>query len=387
MGYKVEILPPPDDESVRLGLKYTNNDICYPAIITIGDVLKALASGRYDPDDIAVAFTETGGPCRATNYISLIKKAVLAAGFDNIPVISASFQKISSNFQPGFILNRPKLTSLILSSLLVVDQIIRMYYATAVRETRSGESLQVLQRHLAKARESIGCWTMKNRNKILAAAIADFNGVPTRQGIYPKAGLVGEIYVKYNPFGNNNIVDKLMKNGIEVVIPPLFTFFIQTFVNVEFNHFNNIERSSSLQRKKLSVIHALVNRKIRQANRMMSQFRHGLEPVILPELLAEKAKKVINLANQAGEGWLLPGEIVAMAESGIRNIISLQPFGCIANHVVAKGIGARISSLFPDLSLLNLDMDAGNSDVNMQNRLDFFIHSAKSRDGQEPAFS
>jgi predicted nucleotide-binding protein (sugar kinase/HSP70/actin superfamily) len=171
-----------------------------------------------------------------------------------------------------------------------------------------------------------------------------------------------------------------MDKGIQVVMPPMINFFIQTFVNTQFNHLNHIENASIVNRKTRDFLRQIIEKKVGQVNNAMTKFRHSLEPLILPRSLANKAEKVLCLSNQAGEGWLLPGEIVAMAESGIRNIISLQPFGCIANHVVAKGISTKLGRLFPDLNILNLDMDAGNSDANIQNRLDFFIHSAKSYD-------
>ena len=171
-----------------------------------------------------------------------------------------------------------------------------------------------------------------------------------------------------------------MRSGIEVVVPPLLTFFSQPFVNIAFNHSNNIDKTGFVERKTQDLLHRIVVGRVREVNGLMPQFRHSLEPISVPDALGMQASRVISLVNQAGEGWLLPGEVVSMAESGIRNIISLQPFGCIANHIVSKGIGSKLSRLFPDLNFLNLDMDAGNSDVNLQNRLDFFIHSAKADD-------
>ncbi|NNK57056.1 MAG: CoA activase, partial [Desulfofustis sp.] len=187
LGYQVEILPPPDRESIRLGLKYTNNDICYPAIVTVGDVLKALETGSYDRDEVAVAFTETGGQCRATNYHSLIKKGLLNGGYGDIPVITASFRKLNSIQQPGFRVNRLKLISLVLSSLLVADQLIRMHHATAVREKNSGDSLAVLKEHVARARKKVAGWTLKDSETILSDAIEDFNSIATDSDTYPKA--------------------------------------------------------------------------------------------------------------------------------------------------------------------------------------------------------
>jgi predicted nucleotide-binding protein (sugar kinase/HSP70/actin superfamily) len=307
-----------------------------------------------------------------------LKKALLQAGYDDVPVVSASFSKQSANDQPGFVLNRPKLISLILSGLLVIDQFIRMYHATAVRERTKGDSLAVLKRHLGLARDSVGQWGVKKPGNVLKKAIADFNRIETVKGSYPKAGLVGEIYVKYNPFSNGNIVDRLMREGIQVTVPPLITFFLQSFVNVPYNYTHHIEDCSGLGRRSLALLQRLVDAKIRKSNKLMSHFKLDLEPIQSAYELAGKATKILNLSNQAGEGWLLPGEIVSMAESGIRNIISLQPFGCIANHVVAKGISKKLADLFPDLNFLALDMDAGNSDANIENRLAFFIHTTKA---------
>ncbi|BBO86051.1 2-hydroxyglutaryl-CoA dehydratase [Desulfosarcina ovata subsp. sediminis] len=377
MGYQLEVLPPPDTNSVKLGLKYVNNDACYPAIVTIGDIIKALKSGNYRLNETAVALTETGGQCRATNYVSLLKKALLLAGYDNIPVVAASFSTKSANIQPGFSVNRPRVISLIFSILLVVDQLIRMYHATAVREITRGDSLAVLKKHFDQARNHIGRWTLKDGDDILKKAIGDFNRIKTYAGSYPKVGLVGEIYVKYNPFSNGNIVERLTREGIQVIVPPLITFFLQTFVNIPFNQVHHIQSSLSLDRWSLAFVQRRVDAKIRYVNNLMSSFRFALEPIQPIVELSKKAEKIVSLSNQAGEGWLLPGEIVTMAESGIRNIISLQPFGCIANHIVAKGISKKVADLFPDLNFLTLDMDAGNSDVNIQNRLAFFIHATK----------
>ncbi len=378
MGYKFKILPQPDKESVRLGLKYSNNDICYPATITIGDVIKALESGKHKATDIAVAFTETGGQCRATNYVSLLKKALLKAGFHDIPVVSVSFNKDSANNQPGFSLNRPQLISMLFSGLLVVDQLIKMYHATAVREMVAGESLELLKTHLDETRNHLGNWNVKKGREILIKAISDFNKVSTKSGKYPKVGVVGEIYVKYNPFSNGDMIRQLMDEGFEISTPPLLPFFMQTTVNIQFNHFSHIERSSLIARKSLLLLQKLVDAKVSKTNKMMSQFKLPVMPTHTANELAIKAEKVINLSNQAGEGWLLPSEVVAMAEAGINNIISLQPFGCIANHIVAKGVANKFLKLYPDLNFLPLDMDSGNSNVNIQNRLAFFIHSTKT---------
>lgn len=384
LGYKVDILPPPDDESVKLALKYANNDICYPALVVIGDILKALKSGKYNPEDVAVALTETGGQCRASNYTPLLKKALLNAGIGDIPVVSAGLSKESLNSQPGFKLNRPRVVSLIFSGLLVVDQLIRMYHATAVREKIHGDSLSLLKKYLYVVRSRVGKWTVQDAEAVLLDAVRGFNGVDVRTGEYPKAGLIGEIYVKYNPFSNGNIVEKLINEGIEATVPPLITFFMQTFINREFNQERHISSSSPLTLKSLQMLEKIVDWKISRINEITSGFKLGLSPMLSIRTLAGKAAKVLDLSNQYGEGWLLPGEVVAMADAGIRNILCLQPFGCIANHIVAKGVAATFQRMYPDLNYLALDMDAGNSDANIENRLAFFIHSTKESAQRRP---
>lgn len=375
MGYDVDVLQSVDETSEEIGLKWVNHDICYPAVLVIGTLVKALESGRYNPEDVALGLSSTGGQCRASNYVSILKKALLDAGYENVPVVNIGLDKEITDDQPGFSLNRPKVISLAFSTLLVVDQLVRMHHATAVREAEPGASKKVLKHYLNTARKQLGSWTLKRGERILADAVEEFNEVPTQSGNYPKAGIVGEIFVKYNPFSNGNIVGKLQAEGIEVNVPPLYTFFLTSLINDPYNHNNNIERVGLLKRGLYTMLKKYVDSKINRSNEIMSDFKHDLKPLRTIEELAENAKKLVNLSNQYGEGWMLPAEVVDFAESGIKNIISLQPFGCIANHIVAKSIQKRLSELYPGVNYLSLDLDSSSSEANVQNRLEFFIHN------------
>ncbi|MCD6353363.1 MAG: 2-hydroxyacyl-CoA dehydratase, partial [Proteobacteria bacterium] len=373
LGYRVEVLPPQDRSSVDTGLKYVNNDMCYPAVIIIGDVIKALQSGKYDPEHTAVMFTQTGGPCRASNYLSLAKKALISAGFNDVPVLSLSTKRI--NPQPGFTIDKKGLIERLGMGLIFTDALVRMYLATAAREVNTGESETIHQKYLAKMEKWIEEANFGGLLNLLKEAISEFNAVEVKNESVPAVGVLGEIFVKYNSFSNNNIIEWLIEQGVEVVIPSLVEFFTHRFVNEKFDQSVYLKRSL-----KESVLTRLLDNYTRyylfQVERVMQNFRYYRNPHDLKEL-AEAASKAISLANQAGEGWLLTAEMIAMLEDGIGNIVCLQPFGCLANHITGKGLERKLKAMFPHLNLLSLDMDAGTSEVNILNRLHFMVIAAK----------
>lgn len=217
MGYKVEHLPPADRQSVELGLKYTNNEICYPGIILVGDVIKALQSGKYNPAEITVGISQTGGQCRDSCYLSLFKKALVAAGFGNIPVVSLATNLNPLNEQPGLDLNYALFAYKLLMGIVYTDTLSNLYHATAVREEQKGTALEVANRYLAYMESG---QMALNPGPVLATlkkAVAEFNGIKTHTEKLPTAAIVGEIYVKLNSFGNNHVVEWLMQQGIEVI--------------------------------------------------------------------------------------------------------------------------------------------------------------------------
>lgn len=373
-GYDVENLPPSDPESCDWGLKYANNEICYPATLIVGDIIKAFKSGRYKPEETAVAITQTGGQCRASNYISLIKKALTDAGYSNVPVMSLTFGSSIKNEQPGFKVNWLKMLPIALNAVLFSDCIAKFYYAAKAREKEAGSAVQLKDKYLAEAARLIHDGRWKELPQCLARAAEEFDGICTDTQC-PKVGIVGEIYLKFNRFSQKDLTEWLSRQNIEIVPPILTDFFMQSFVNRKVWKKSGIEKSR-MPEFVYDSIYKLVKKQIDKTNAIAGRFRYFTPFAdIFDE--AEKARKIITLNAQFGEGWLLPAEIMSYAENGTNNVISLQPFGCIANHIVSKGIEKRIKYFYPDMNLLSLDFDSGVSDVNITNRALLFIDTVK----------
>lgn len=377
LGYDFEVLPKTTKLSQDLGLKYTNNEICYPAILVIGDLIKALQSGKYDLTDTAVGITQTGGQCRASNYLSLIKKALISAGYGHIPIVSVNPGDGKLHAQPGFKPNMRKLITTWIHSAMMGDIISQMYYSTIVRAKNTDE-VENLADYYIRMTQKIG---ILNREDLLVEAIKrmvrDFNNIEITDDLErPKIGVVGEIYAKYSEYANHDVMNWLSKNGIEVIMPPILDFFIQEFVNREININANLVKNDfwSVFTKILS---GKIRRLLNKVNNSMKDFRY-YKPFCDVRELSKKANKVLDLVNQYGEGWLLTGEFMEFAENGVENILCLQPFGCIANQVVAKGIEKRMKDIHPHLNVLYIDLDADTSSANYINRLHFLTKGAKN---------
>ncbi|MDR3329088.1 MAG: acyl-CoA dehydratase activase-related protein [Prevotellaceae bacterium] len=375
-GYHMVNLPVTDAAAVDAGMRHANNEVCYPAITVIGDIIKALQSGKYDLSNTAVTLTQTGGQCRASNYLPLIKKAMVNAGFADVPVVSIA-TVAGLNEQPGFNLAWGKLVRPLLASTICADELSKMHYATVFREVNKGESRRLLNGYLDRLEAAIeGGGRPRAIYRLLAEAVRDFNAVPVAQGSFAKVGVVGEIYLKYNAFANLNIVDWLNSQGVEVIVPSLLDFFVQDFINAEVNSKAHLARRTLRGRLISYALRRYLNRYFRRAEQLGRSFRFYRQPHSI-DVLAQQASKIVNLAHQYGEGWLIPGEISAFAHEGVNNVISLQPFGCIANQVISKGVEKRLKDSYPKLNLLFLDFDAGTSEVNVFNRLYFMVKAAK----------
>ena len=372
-GYRFKVLPPPDRHSLEIGLKYTHNEICYPAIIVVGDILKALESGQYDPSRVAIGISQTGAQCRASNYVTLIKRGLLWAGY-HIPVVTVHFKGSDLHPQPGFNFNRRKLIKTGLYSLAFADSLSLMYHPALVREKREGSAWEIVRKYL-------DLWHLddeKSEDKVLRlldGAVKEFNSLPLNEGRYPKIGLVGEIYAKYNNFCNQNVVEWLARKGVEVEVPCLMNFFTQGLVNFGVDMDKYIEKRSPF----IHLVHYF-NRKLisffGRVDSILEQYRY-FHPFPLIDDIAKRAEQVVDLTIQFGEGWLIPGEIMKMAERGVENVLCLQPFGCIANQVIAKGIEKRMKDLYPNLNILFVDLDPNTSEANIFNRLHFLVKSAR----------
>ena len=375
LGYEIVQLPSPNHETVDVGLKYTNNEICYPGIITLGDLVKALQSGKYDLSKTAIGFSQTGGQCRATSYPSMIKKALVAAGFETVPVVTLSTSASVYNDQPGFKFNTKEYMYKAALGMMFNDALSDMYHATIIREKNKGQTQAVADRYLNAFMDGTIVLNKSDLLEALEHAVQDFNGIDTTDEPHPKIGIVGEIYVKYNAFSNNYVAQWLMDQGLEVVMPSFFEFFDGGLISTG----NGVK--TFVKKRDMFWLVSMVGQKLahyflRQFDAIMQGYRY-YHPHQSIQNVAARAQEILSLNHQYGEGWLIAGEIASFARDGIHNILCLQPFGCIANHVIAKGIQKRLQEKYPQLNLLFLDADAGVSEVNFFNRMHFFINHAK----------
>lgn len=373
MGYNFENLPPSDALSSQLGLQYANNEVCYPATLVIGDYIKALQSGKYDKNEIALAITQTGGQCRATNYIALIKKALIAAGYGDVPVISISIMN-TINKQSGFSPNLKKIAIITTYLIFFADALSKIYYSAVVREKEKGLADCLRDEYITRSISFVEARDRKGLVKLLAEAAKAFDSIIERKKVL-QVGIVGEIFIKYNHYGQQNVVNWFVQNGIEPVIPPLNEFFLQYFPNAKYNESSNLEEKRNFKSRLLSSLgETLLNRIIKSIDKAASNYSYYSKMSNMNHE-AEKASRIVNLAAQFGEGWLIPAEIASFAENGVNAVVSLQPFGCIANHVISKGIEKKIKDIYPDMNILYLDFDGGVSEVNVLNRLHFIARS------------
>lgn len=373
-GYKVENLPLSDEASGEAGLKYSNNEVCYPATLIVGDVIKALKSGMYDPSKVAIAMTQTGGQCRASNYIALIKRAMISNGFLSTPVVSLTTASGLENDQPGFRLPWRKLLPVALSTLIYSDVIAKMYYATVVREKEKGLAGKLRDEYLERARTFISINQPDGLLYLTRDAAFDFSRACLERKTQ-KVGIVGEIFLKFNPYAQRHVTEWLISRDLEVVPPLITEFFTQSFVNRRTKKVDHLIRSR-IPEWVYRWLYRRVSGRIEKFNKAAASFPY-YTPIgdILSK--ARKASSIINLGAQFGEGWLISGEMATMAEEGVNHVVSLQPFGCIANHIVEKGIEKKIKALYPEMNILSLDFDSSVSDVNIVNRLLLFIDNIK----------
>lgn len=377
MGYSMETLPVSDKESVQLGLTYANNEICYPATLIVGDIIKALKSGKYDLNNTAVVMSQTGGQCRASNYLALIRKAILHAGIDTVPVISLATAGNGVNEQPGFEIEWKKIINIVLAGVLFGDILSRMHFATIIREKIPGKTEELTNTYLANAVELARKNDSDGILQLLKQAVIEYNELAIENCPRPQIGIVGEIYLKYNPYANMFVTDWLIKHGIEVRFPDLLDFFIQEFVNMKINHEKNLSRTTWGAKLYIGFLENKFDKYCKKVEKIASDFSY-YRPKQSIYHESKNASQILDLANQFGEGWLIPAEIISFAQEGVNNVVSLQPFGCIANHIVAKGVEKRIKTLYPQTNLLFLDFDGGTSEVNVFNRLHFLAQHAKS---------
>ena len=382
LHYNIVTLPESNAASADLGLKYANNEVCYPATLVVGDFIKALSSGKYDLKHTATVITQTGGQCRASNYLCLIKRALVEAGYKDVPVISLALSKSLKKEQEGFSINWLKIARITVVTMLYSDALSKLYHATAVRETKKGIAKELKEKYLELAKPIIEANRPSGLFKLLKEAVKDFSAAAKPDVKLPQVGIVGEIYLKFNSFAHKNITGWMMEHGIEVIPPNLANFFLQNFVNRLTNRKLFLDRGDKFPGLLVSFVYNWITKQIIKIDNICEQFAYYIPSDDVFEE-AKNGREVINMAAQFGEGWLLPAEIVTFAKAGINNVISLQPFGCIANHIVSKGIEKKIKTLYPQMNLLSLDFDSGVSDVNIANRLLLFVDNIQLSTGSK----
>ncbi|MGX7263876.1 2-hydroxyacyl-CoA dehydratase [Enterococcus crotali] len=371
-GYNVVCLPADDREAVNVGLKYVNNDACYPAIISIGQLVEALESGEYDLEHVSVMMTQTGGGCRATNYIPLLRKALNDAGFPQVPVVSVSMGNKGVESNPGFKFTLPMLKRVAVA-FLYGDLFERVVYRTRPYETETGMIDALHAKWLKQIEKNVrnGSLTLFNRN--MKKIITEFDEVPLRQIKKPKVGVVGEILVKYSPTANNDIVRLLEAEGAEAVVPDIVGFMNYSLYNQiwKYDNMGMSKQSKNLAQFAIRIIE-YVEKPMDKALRNSKRFE-GLSSI---HELAEDAGKILSIGNHTGEGWFLTGEMIELLKSDVNNIVCMQPFGCLPNHVVGKGVTKELRRQYPKANIAPIDYDPGVSLVNQLNRIRLMMATA-----------
>jgi len=369
-GYKVSLLPPVDTNSVEEGLKYINNDACYPTIVTLGQIISALKSGQYDLNRTAVFMSQTGGGCRASNYIALLRKALKDLGMEQIPVVSFNAGGLEQN--PGFRIT-PKMAMGLAIGVIYGDLAMRVLYATRPYEKNKGESERVLENWHDKIVHNMLHFSKRTFIKNVNGIVSDFDKIERVDVKKPKVGVVGEILVKYHPNANNSIVDTIEEEGGEAVVLDLLDFFLYGMYNKKFNY-EHLSGTWKEMKANLLVMKLVewMRDPVRDALRKSEHFN----PPERIEHTAEAAGSVLSMGNQCGEGWLLTGEMVELMNNGVENIVCLQPFACLPNHVTGKGMMKAIRKLNPKANIVAIDYDPGASNVNQLNRIKLMMSTA-----------
>ena len=371
-GYNFEILQNTGKSSVDIGLKYVNNDACYPSLIVVGQIMEALLSGKYDLSKTAIVITQTGGGCRATNYIGFIRRALEKAGLPNIPVLSLSASGIEKN--PGFSYTLPMLKKA-MQAVVYGDLFMNVVYRTRPYEQVAGSTDALHEKWEKKCIESLkGKASMKEFNKNCRDIVADFDKLPITDVKKPRVGIVGEILVKFLPAANNYLVELLESEGAEAVMPDLMGFLLYCAKNSEFKYEYLGFKKKTMITSKVAI--AFLEEFRKASKKALAESTHFDPPSTIDEL-ANMAAPIVSLGNQTGEGWFLTGEMLELIHSGANNIVCCQPFACLPNHIVGKGVIKELRAAYPDANIIAVDYDPGASEVNQLNRIKLMLSTAQ----------
>ena len=372
-GYNLVLLRECTQKTVETGLKYVNNDACYPSILVTGQMIEALESGKYDPNKTALIMSQTGGGCRATNYIGFIRKALKDAGYPNIPVIS--FNVVGMEKVPGFKLTIPLLEKL-LRGVLYGDLLQKMLTKNRAYEKNKGETQALFDKWMEKCKEILKNGNSKEFKQSIYDIVNDFEKIELDTSIEkPKVGIVGEVLIKYHPFGNNFVADLLEKEGAEVVLPDFMGFI--KFMATHKVTFNSLLRTNPIVAKISKAAISLIDILEKDSKEALGKSKKDYLPPCNIWHLENTVKDILSIGNQTGEGWFLTAEMIEYIEHGIPNIICVQPFACLPNHVVGKGVIKTIREKYPNANISPVDYDPGASESNQTNRIKLLMTVAK----------
>lgn len=373
-GYHIVILNNDNRTAVNVGLKYVNNDACYPSLMVVGQIMDAVTSGKYDMSRTAILISQTGGGCRASNYIGFIRRALEKAGYKDVPVISINLSGLEKN--PGFVLT-PALLQHGLYALIFGDIFMRCLYATRPYEAVPGSADQLHE----KWKKRVIAFVSQNRilshrkyKKMCRQIIRDFDNLPRLDVQKPRVGVVGEILVKFLPSANNHLVELLESEGAEAVVPDLTDFLLYTFYNQNFKSqmLNSPKKNVRIAKLGIQFLEWL-----RSAARNEFKKSRHFDPPARIEQLAKYAEPIVSQGNQTGEGWFLTGEMLELIHSGTNNIVCTQPFACLPNHIVGKGVIKELRHRYPLSNIVAIDYDPGASEVNQLNRIKLMLSTAQ----------
>ncbi len=369
-GYDLVVLNN-GDNAIDEGLKYVNNDICYPAIVVIGQVIEALKSGRYDLENTSILLAQSEGQCRFTNYTSVLEKALKEAGYEDLPVLSLSLAGVDkTNSLEGMNLDLVKKS---IVGVIYGDLLSRVLHRVRPYEKIKGSADELYKKWTRICRESFEEPLKKNFKSIISSIIKEFEELPRIDVYKPKVGLVGELLVKFNPIANNSIVNMLEKEGVEVVHNDLLSLFLSSAKNQIFNYKHLDGKYISKLKGEITIKLIEKYQKVYIDALKKSRIFYVTEKI---DEMAHNASKIISLGNQSGEGWKLPGEIMELENWGVNNVVCMQPFGCLPSHAVARGTIKALKKLNNKLNIVTIEYDPGSSEVNQNNRIKLMLASA-----------
>ncbi len=371
-GYNVVVLPLADQQTIDIGLKYINNDACYPAVMALGRLIQALQSGQYDVDQTSILLAQTGGGCRATNYIGLLRKGLQDAGYPQVPILSLNGKGMEKH--PGFTLG-PGLLHRAIMGLVYGDLLMKLVYQVRPYEKIPGSANALYQKWAAICKADLHQADRSSYSRNIRHIVQEFDALEIVKTVKPRIGLVGEIYVKFHPVANNQMVAMIEAEGGEVVASSLLDFILYCAYDGEFNYrYLAGSKQSQLAGRALIALLEFYRRPFRQALRQSSRFRdvHTIQEI------AAGAADLLSLGHQTGEGWFLTGEIVDLLNNQINNIVCMQPFACLPNHITGKGMIKAIKSKYPQANIVAIDFDPGASEVNQVNRIKLMLATAFS---------